>query len=41
MAAGALAIERGAATEQIAAAGGLALHAAAFNAKISCPKPSK
>ncbi len=32
MAAGALAIERGVATEQIAAAGGLALHAAAFNA---------
>src|SRR6266568_3959570 len=31
MAAGALAIERGAATEQIAAAEGLALHAAAFN----------
>ena len=31
MAAGALAIERGVATEQIAAAGGLALHAAAFN----------
>jgi hypothetical protein len=30
MAAGALAIERGVATEQIAAAGGLALHAAAF-----------
>ena len=31
MAAGALAIERGVATEQIAAAEGLALHAAAFN----------
>ena len=31
MAAGALAIERGVAMEQIAAAGGLALHAAAFN----------
>ena len=31
MAAGALAIERGVAAEQIAAAGGLALHAAAFN----------
>src|SRR5437660_4672916 len=31
MAAGALAIERGAATEQIAAVGGLALPAAAFN----------
>jgi hypothetical protein len=31
MAAGALAIERGVATEQIAAAAGLALHAAAFN----------
>ena len=31
MAAGALAIERGVAKEQIAAAGGLALHAAAFN----------
>jgi hypothetical protein len=31
MAAGALALERGVATEQIAAAGGLALHAAAFN----------
>ena len=30
MAAGALAIEQGVATEQIAAAGGLALHAAAF-----------
>ncbi len=31
MAAEALALERGVATEQIAAAGGLALHAAAFN----------
>ena len=31
MAAEALVIERGVATEQIAAAGGLALHAAAFN----------
>ena len=31
MAAGALAIERGVATEQIAAAEGVALHAAAFN----------